>query len=188
MFLFSLPTHPTPHVVVYFVLRSSGQYCIIPCSHASHHGSNGVHERCHHSAQWCRLQTLPNEESPSLPRYTDNLCNKWAGNDHQLQFANAMNIHKEQTVKSSQNIFCLILFSRFTFCLTTQSVDLRSSSLATRHSPNKFASALAAQSVRSPCLTPLLAMPAVYAFSALPFWQHISVCRKLLPFSYCHSY
>lgn len=153
MFLFSLPTHPTPHVVVYFVLRSSGQYCIIPCSHASHHGSNGVHERCHHSAQWCRLQTLPNEESPSLPRYTDDLCNKWAGNDHQLQFANAMNIHKEQTVKSSQNIFCLILFIRFTFCLTTQSVC-------------------------SPCLTPLLAMPAAYAFSARPCWQHTLACRQ----------
>ena len=29
MFLCSLPTHSTPHVVVYFVLRSSGQYCII---------------------------------------------------------------------------------------------------------------------------------------------------------------
>ena len=29
MFLFSVPTHPTPHVVVYFVLRSSGQYCMI---------------------------------------------------------------------------------------------------------------------------------------------------------------
>ena len=68
---------------------------------------------------------------------------KWAGNDHQQQFANAMNNHKEQTAKSSQNIFCLILFIRFTFCSTTQSV-------------------------RSPCLTPLLAMLVAYAFSVQP--------------------
>ena len=75
---------------------------------------------------------------------------KWVGNDHQLQFANATNSHKEQTAKSSQNTFCFIIFV-FTFCLTTQSIH-------------------------SLCLTPLQAMPAAYAFSARPCWQHTSAC------------
>ena len=46
---------------------------------------------------------------------TGTTIRKWAGNDHQLQFANAINNHKEQMAKSSENIFCLIYLSDLLF-------------------------------------------------------------------------